>query len=303
MEVLGDIIARGAKVYSDTEALVFKNTRLTYRQLNNRVNRLAHFLLSLDLKGAKHVSILAENCHQYAEVYFGTGKAGHVTIPLNFRLSTKEMADILIDGEAKVLFFEKSFSAVAAELAETAGINNLICIDNRQEGSKYYEELLEAFPDKNPDVEVDENQMAILMYTGGTTGKPKGVMLSHRNLMTTTYDDVIGFPEPMSTCFILPFFHISWWPVPLMLLKGGKVAIVQRPDLPDIMRVIQDEKCEHINSVPTIYAWMLQHPDLEKYDLSSLKSISYAGSPIAPDLSKEAHRQVWQHLLAGLRVD
>ncbi|MFZ5643607.1 MAG: class I adenylate-forming enzyme family protein [Bacillota bacterium] len=289
MEVLGDILERGALVYPDREAMVFKNTRLTYRELNDRVNRLANYLLSLNLAGSKHVAVLAENCHQYAEVYFAAAKAGHVTVPLNYRLSTREMAEIITDAEVKVLFFGKSFASQAGELAEKSGFNSVICFDDRQEGCRYYEELLEGFPGTNPGIEVDENQMAILMYTGGTTGRPKGVMLSHRNLMTTTYDNVMlcNLDKESSTCFILPFFHIAWWPVPTVLFAGGKVVVLERPDLTEILRLIQDEKCRHINSVPTIYNWLLMHPELEKYDLSSLKMMSYAGSPIAPELLKK----------------
>ena len=286
MEVLGDILERGAKIYSDREAIVFSNTRLTYRQFNERVNRLAHYLLSLNLQGFKSVSILAENCHQYCEVYFGVGKAGYVTVPLNFRLSTREMAEIIKDGESKALFFEKAFASQVRELAELTGVNTLICIDDRIESSEYYEDLLERFPATNPEVEVDENQMAILMYTGGTTGKAKGVMISHRNLMTSIFNCIATFNiyGIASTCFVLPFYHVSWWPVPYILAIGGKVAVVHRPDLAEIMKTIQDEKCEWINAVPTIYNWMLQHPDLVKYDLSSLKIISYAGSPISPEV-------------------
>lgn len=289
MEVLGDILERGALLYPDREAMVFKDTHLTYRKINDRVNRLANYLLSLDLKGAKHVAVLAENCHQFGEVYFASAKAGHVTVPINFRLSTREMAEIITEAEVKVLFYGKSLASQAGELAEKLGFISFICLDDRQEGNLYYEELLERFSPAKPEVEVDENQMAILMYTGGTTGRPKGVMISHRNFMTNTMDTVMlsKMDKEFSTCFILPFFHISWWPVPAVLFAGGKVVVVERPDLTEILRLIQDEKCAHINAVPTIYNWMLMHPELEKYDLSSLKMISYAGSPIAPELLKK----------------
>lgn len=289
MEVLGEIIERGSINYPDREAIVFKDTRLTYRKLNERVNRLANYLLSLGLKGSKHVAVLAENCHQFVEVYFAAAKSGHVTVPINYRLSVREMAEIVADAEVKVLFFGKSMASQAGELAEKAGLNNIICFDDRQEVSKYYEELLEGFSGTEPGVEVDENHMAVLMYTGGTTGRPKGVMISHRNLLTSTYDIVLimKMDKEFSTCFILPLFHISWWPIPAALLMGGKVVILERPDLTEILRLIQDEKCQHINSVPTIYNWLLMHPELDKYDLSSLKMMSYAGSPIATELLKK----------------
>jgi len=312
MEVLGDILERGALLYPGREAIVFKDTRVTYKKMNERVNQLAHYLLSLSLTGAKHIAVLAENCHQYAELYFAAAKAGHVTVPLNYRLSIREMTEIVTDSSCKVLFFGKSLASQAGELSQKFAFNDVVCFDDQREDAHYYEGLLPNFANTNPEITVDENQMAILMYTGGTTGKPKGVMLSHRSLMTSTYDNalVFKFDEEPSTCFILPFFHISMWPVLAVMFAGGKVVVAERPDLTEIMRLIQDEKCQHINSVPSIYNWMLMHPDLGEYDLSSLKIMSYAGSPIAPELLKKLiHKfgsvffQIYGMTEAGLITD
>jgi long-chain acyl-CoA synthetase len=143
--------------------------------------------------------------------------------------------------------------------------------------------------DTEPVVEADENDLAVLMYTGGTTGLPKGVMMSHRNLMTAVLSATIamGFTKDDATCFVLPLFHVSFWPALCALLVGGKVAINRKPDLNGILKLIADEKCTHINAVPTLYGWILQFANVDAYDLSSLRSITYAGSPMPVEVLKQ----------------
>jgi long-chain acyl-CoA synthetase len=118
-------------------------------------------------------------------------------------------------------------------------------------------------------------------------------MMSHRNLMTAVLSATIamGFTKEDATCFVLPLFHVSFWPALSALMVGGKVAINRKPDLNSILKLIQDEKCTHINAVPTLYGWLLQFADVDAYDLSSLHSITYAGSPMPIELLKQCIRK------------
>jgi long-chain acyl-CoA synthetase len=300
MQVLGDIPRKGARLHRDSECLVFEGKRLTYKELDERVNRLANYLLSLELNSFKHIAVLAENCPQYVEIYFAVAKAGYVTVPLNFRLAPNELANILKDAEAKVLFFGQDYADTAREIAPGAGIGILVSIEGSEKGCLRYEELLANSPATDPEIAVDENQMSILMYTGGTTGKPKGVMLSHSSVMTAMLDLTLTYryDRNETTCFILPMFHAAVWPVFCALIAGGKAAILRRPEITKILELLQEEKCTHINAVPTIYNWLMEHPDLDKYDLSSLRKVSYAGSPIAPGLLRKMIKKfgniLWQ---------
>ncbi|MGB9498804.1 MAG: class I adenylate-forming enzyme family protein [Dissulfuribacterales bacterium] len=283
MITLGDIVRKGAIRFPDCEAVVFENTRLTYKELNERVNRFANKLTEKGYKKGDRLVILSENTHKYLEVYFAAAKNGMSVTPLNFRLSDSELEHIIKDSEAACLIVGQGYeSRISAMREKLSHIRDWITLDNEQKGFLFYEELIQNGAGHEPAVDVDENDMAILMYTGGTTGLPKGVMLSHRNLWTVFINFAISlrFTQDDITCFILPLFHVSFWPAMTILMFGGKVAVVRRPELVEILKTIANEKCTHINAVPTIYAWLLQLPEIDDYDLSSLRCMSYAGSPM-----------------------
>ena len=290
MYTLGDIPRRSAIMFPEREAAVFEDVRLTFRELNQRVNQLAHSLTGMGYQKGDRVAILAENTHKYLEVYFAAAKLGMSVTPINFRLSDSEILHIVNDSEATGMLAGDGYEERAYVLkGDLPGIKKWIALDSPVGGYLFYEELIRDASTEEPAVEVDENEMAILMYTGGTTGLPKGVMMSHRNLMTAIVGLTlnIGFTKDDITCFILPLFHVSFWPTLSCLLMGGKSVITRKPDLGEILRLIQDEKCTHINAVPTLYGWMLQLPDLDTYDLSSLRLITYAGSPFPPETLKQ----------------
>lgn len=289
MKRFSDIINKAAKLYGDREAVVFEGTRLSYNTLNTRVNKLANYLVSLNLPGAKHVAVLAENCHQYLEVYFAAAKSGHVVTPLNYRLSVGELIEIIKNAESKMLFYGQGYGDIAREIAAQTGIDKLVCIESAEHGSNCYEDLIAAFTDTEPTVEVGENQLVVLMYTGGTTGKAKGVVISHRNLLIAALSSSLQFKFSSrdSTLLVLPMFHIAFWSIYPMMLAGGRVVIQRVANLTQTLELIQSEKCTHINAIPTLYNWMLQRPDIDTFDLSTLKSITYGGSPIAPELLKK----------------
>ncbi len=325
MYTLGDIPRKSASICPDFEATVFEGVRLTHRQPDKRVNRLANALVAMGYQRGERVAVLAANTHKYLEIYFAAAKLGMSVTPLNFRLSDQEIAYVVEDSEADSFFVGDEFEQKALSLrGELGNIRDWIALDNRTEGAAYYEDVLEAASDQDPDRDVAENEVAVLMYTGGTTGLPKGVMLSHRNIMTAAIAAVagFGFRNDDATCFVLPLFHVSFWPALAVLLVGGKVVINRKPDLGEILRLIQDEKCTHINMVPTLYTWLLEHPGLDSFDLSSLRYMSYAGSPFPPEVLKRCIKkfgpifaqgygmtealggtglQPWDHVLEGER--
>ncbi|MBU0993225.1 MAG: long-chain-fatty-acid--CoA ligase [Proteobacteria bacterium] len=299
MYTLGDIPYYGSIHFAERTAIVFEEKRLTYRELNKRVNRLAHALLDMGCKKGDHLAVLADNCSKYMEVYFAAAKIGVRVCPQNYRLSDQELVYIINHGESTTLMVGDGFEVKILELKpQLKGITRWISMDNELDGFHDYENILKNSSDAEPDAEkfnIQEDDLAILMYTGGTTGLPKGVMLSHRNLMTAALTNAMivatEFPSlekdtPFSTCYVLPVFHVSLWPITATMIMGGKVVINRKMDLGEILRLVQDEKCAHMNLVPIIYGWLVDLGDTSKYDLSSLISLSYAGSPFPPEVLK-----------------
>ena len=290
MYTLGEIPRRSALLWPDKTAVVYEDVRLTYRELNERVNRLANALLSLGTVKTDRLAVLSENTHKYLEIYFAASKLGISVTPLNFRLADAEIEHIVKDSESTVFFVGDGYEERAKSLQSAlTGIRIRVAMDNQVEGFQFYEDMVAGASSEEPGLDPGEDEMAILMYTGGTTGLPKGVMMSHRGLMTATAGAALmcGFNRHDITCFVLPLFHVSFWPAFAVLFVQGTVVVNRKPDLNGMLKLIQDEKCTHINAVPTIYGWMLQMADVDAFDLSSLRLITYAGSPFPPELLKQ----------------
>lgn len=294
MYTLADLPRRGAILHGTRTAVVFADTRLSYAELNRRVNQAAHALAGLGLQTGERLAILSDNSARYLETYLAAAKLGVSVTPLNTRLGDDELDHIVNDSQAVAIVagdgYEKRASAL---LSSVRALRLGLSLDNHFDGFTGYEDALAHAPDAEPDPEryqVSEDDMAVLMYTGGTTGMPKGVMLTHRNVMTAAIANALGleFTKNDATCFVLPIFHVSWWPILTLLLAGGKVVINRKPDLNEILRLIQDEKCTHMNAVPTLYGWLMDMAPVGSYDLSSLRVLTYAGSPMPVEVLKRA---------------
>ncbi len=297
MYTLGDLPRNGATFYPDSTAVVYDDTRLTYREFNNRINRFANALVKGGYKKGDRICVMADNCSKYLEVYFGAAKIGVCVTPINIRLEEKELVYIINHCEATMFVVGDGLEERAASMKDKlSSIKEWISLDNPVEGFQDYEKLLAGSSDEEPDQDihdVQEDDLAVLMYTGGTTGLPKGVMLNHRNCMLSGLTAAIGmeFTRRDSTCYVLPVFHVSWWPILAIFFVYGKVCINRKPNLAKIFELIQNEKCTHINLVPTIYGWLVDNPDVGKYDLSSLRICSYAGSPFPTEVLKKCIRK------------
>ncbi len=294
MYTLADLPRQGATLHGDRTAVVFEDMRLTYAELNRRVNQAAHALSGLGLQPGERLAILSDNSARYLEIYLAAAKLGVIVNPLNTRLGDPELDYIVKDSEAVAIVAGDGCEKRASALLSSAPALRLgLSLDNHLDGFSGYGEVLAQAPDAEPDRErcqVSEDDLAVLMYTGGTTGRPKGVMLSHRNVMTAAIAAALalGFTKNDSTCFVLPIFHVSWWPILALLLVGGKIIINRKTDLNEILRLVQDEKCTHVNAVPTIYGWLMDMAPVGSYDLSSLRLLTYAGSPMPVEVLKRA---------------
>lgn len=297
MFTLGDIPRIGALQYSDKEAVVFGDVRLTYRQLNNRINRLSQAINALGYHKSDRVAILSDNSHKYLEVYFAVSKLGMNLVPLNSMMPDSDLIRIINDSEATILFAGDGYEDCVDRIrGDFLRIKDLIFLDHERQEYRYYEALLENASEQEPGVPVDENELLMIVYKNGLTSSPRGVMLCHRNVMTTaqTTADMLELSADDTGCFVLPFYQTEVFDVFSMMMAGGKVAINSRADANEILRLIQTERCTHINLLPAMYDWLQRCPALDKYDISSIRMMLYTGSPFAPDILEQCVRKFWK---------
>jgi long-chain acyl-CoA synthetase len=305
MYTLGDIPRCGAILWPDNIAVVFEGKRYTYKQFNERINRFANFLIKAGCKKSDGLAVMADNCAKYLEVYFAAAKIGMRVTPINVRLGDDEIFFIVNDSEPTCFVVGDKYEEKVKQMkGSIRNIKTWVTLDNPVPGFLDYDKLLDLQTASEPDEDtynVQEDDLAILMYTGGTTGIPKGVMLSHRSVLIAGITSALanGFTEDDSTCFVLPIFHVSWWPILSLLIVGGKVCINREPNLDTIFKLIEDEKCTHMNLIPTIYGWMVDWPSVEKYDLSSLRILTYAGSPFPTEVLKKCIRKFGNKFAQG----
>ena len=277
---------RATKLYGSTIGVVDGEKRFTYAEYNRRVNQFANALLSIGLKKGDTVSFLTYNSYQLLEAYYAVPQANGVLNPINIRLSPSEIEYIFNHAEARVLCFHQDFLPVIEQIKPNLKkVNRYIIYEPKEtcEWADEYESLLKnaSFEFEVDLSSVDENAVVELFYTSGTTGDPKGVEITNRSLYLHTLDAIIGFQvsDKDALLHVVPLFHVNGWGTPQFLTAvGGKHVMLRKVDFEDMLRLIEQEGITKILGVPTIFNGLLQHPNLKKYDLSSLKEVIIGGA-------------------------
>jgi long-chain acyl-CoA synthetase len=289
MQTFKELLNRNAKEYPDKTALVFEDKRYTFKQVNQRINSLINALASMGVKKGDRVALLAYNCSQYFEV-FSVIKAGMVCVPLNYRSVARELVYLINNSEANTLILEKEFvNTILPIRNEIPGVNNFICLDAAVENMASYEQLLSSFPPDEPTEDVKTDDPSILFYTSGTTGRPKGAVHTHKSLLAEAAAVGQNFtPDDIALC-VMPFFHVAGSAVYLFpaFASGATVVIHKKFEETPILETIEKEKVTYICLVPAMIIRLLEHPDLDKYDLSSLRTIVYTGAPMPFEMLKQ----------------
>lgn len=293
--LIGDMVTRAARWFPDKEAVVFEETRLTYREFNERINRLAHALLKMGVKSQDRVVLICHNSNHYAESVFAIAKIGAVSTNLNWRLSPKELAFLVDDSEAKICLFSNRFAHLFDPMCEQLK-NKLtfIAIDGAAgEGMEDYEKLIENQPTDEPDVSVSMDDVVLQLYTSGTTGRPKGVMLTHNNMFANAISTLIEMEmtRDINVLGLLPIFHVAVFVLINLVLVGGKVTFVHSFDPAEIMGLIDKEKITAVGFTPVIFKFLLDHPDTKKYSLKSITQVIYATAPMPVELLKRSMKK------------
>jgi fatty-acyl-CoA synthase len=280
--------------------------RYTYAEFGERSRRLAGAVTRLGIKPGDVVSFLTYNTHHLLEAYFGVPQARAVLNPLNIRLRPQEIASILNHAESQALFFHNDFTSAIAEMRPNLDtVREFVGLEIDGPApfqTRDYEALLAGSPPLGEDPEVDENSPAEVFYTSGTTGKPKGVVLTHRTLYLHALYTMIAHSTTDADVFlhVVPMFHVNGWGVPhAVTAVGGVHVLLRKIDPVEIFRLIERERVTRLAGVPAIYNALLNHSDIERWDLGSLRLATTGGAPASPVLIKAMEEKLGCEAMVG----
>ncbi len=286
---VGYLLYKRAMLSPKLEALVVGDVRRSYRELNERSNRVANAMLKMGIKRGDRVAVLALNEPEYLELYYGLGKIGVVLVPLNFRLAPPEVAYIANDCKAETFVFGKEFAPVVEAIRDQIPAETFLAImDTPPDWAQSYEAVIGAAPTDEPGHVGGDDDTLTILYTSGTTGRPKGAELTHKgyyhnsvNLKATLGD--IGNRLLMP----LPLFHIgALAPVP-MCAHFGQTMIIQRAFEPAaFLKLIQTENISWFGSVPQVLMFLRSVPEFETFDWSTIKLALVYAAPVPVTLIK-----------------
>ncbi|WP_409254078.1 fatty acid--CoA ligase [Bacillus sp. SCS-153A] len=295
---IGKIFELTVKKYPEKEALydVRKDLRFTYRQWNDEVNRLSNALIKEGVKKGDRVTAFLFNTEELGTTFFACAKIGAVFNPINFRLMGEDVAFILTDAAPKVVLFEKAVEPVIASIEKRFPHIAFWFIDKESPAyaASYHEKVQSAQPAEIA-VDIQENDLYSIMYTSGTTGRPKGVMHTHRDMAeqsliviaaTKLNENDIGLvAAPMFHCAEL---HCAFLP---RIHAGGTNVLLHHFVPGKVLEVIESEKTTKFFAAPTMWNMLLQE-NLKDYNLQSLKLGLYGGAPMAPSLVHACHEKL-----------
>ncbi len=289
---IGTWVEKNALLYPDKQALICGERAVTYRELDSRVDRLVHALRDAGLGRGDRVAALLLNSIEYIELLFACAKAGCVLVPLNFRLSAPELAFILNDCTPRALFHDPFFgAAVDAVRSQVPSLELLV--ETPAAGGGPYDALLgDARRESGLDAAVGGDDDLLIMYTAGTTGRAKGVVLTHHNCFFQTVNGWAYGNSPVAvTLVVLPLFHVGGLngSVTPMIHIGATTILVPKFDPAEVLEIVEKHKVHGIMAVPTVYQMLLEHPDFATRDLASLAVLISGGAPLPHALIAAYH--------------
>ena len=284
MMFLGDILRRHCVMRPDAVAVKYDGVTTSYRELRENADRLANALIAAGVQHQDHVAILGKNSPEYLTAYFGCANAGAIITCVNYRLADPEFVYVLMNSEANVLLLDPEFLEVWERIkGDVPNITRVVLLGAPANGYDAYADFVAAHPPTAPAAALHEDDVALQMYTSGTTGVPKGAMLTHRNLVTNALG--CSFEITMSTGDInlvtAPLYHMAAGiNVFTTLLQGNSIVLHREFNPPQMLDDIESEGITHSLMIPAMILFIMQMPGVGERDFSSLKQIVYGASPI-----------------------
>jgi fatty-acyl-CoA synthase len=289
-------------------AVVCQNRRFTYAEFGDRVGRLAGALRAAGLKAGDRVAFLSLNCHRLLEAYFGVLEAGCVLLPLNFRLAASELAYILNDSGTAMLFLEEEFVGLVDSFRrDLSTVRSFHQFDGAPRAGwlsdqTYEQMLVSAMPYRGELMMFDENSLAELFYTSGTSARPKGVMLTHRNVYLYAMNIALHHHTRFEDVLLhtIPLFHANGWGAAhTITFMGGTHVMLPRFVPEEVFRLVERERVSELSLVPVMATALVNSPARSKYDLSSVQWSVIGGAASSPVLLRDVEKTLGFKCFSG----
>lgn len=287
---VGDLFANAVRHYAQRVAVKHGGRALTYGDLGGQVNRLANALLGLGLRRGDRVALLMWNCLEYVICDFALATAGLVKVPLNHLLTQNEIAFRIQDSEASAIVCDQSFSRVVLELvAQCPSLRHRICIvDERSqvpESLMAFDRLIGQGSPRAPGVRVTHDDLVGIIYTGGTTGRSKGVMHTHTSMLAIAFSEIVEWDIGRGEVLlhVAPLPHATQFMLLPGFLRGGTHVLMKKYDPDEMMQIVEREGVSWTFLVPTMVYVLLDGPALQNHDHQSLRTVIYGAAPMSPD--------------------
>lgn len=294
--LLSNILAKANRDYPKEEAVKCGHVRYTYSDLHERAMRFANALKNRGLGFPDRIAIIHRNCHHFLESYFAAAQIGAVLVPINYRLTPQDFSFILKNSGSKALITEAGLLKSVAPSIEDYPDMDLVVVTGQAEGTDMenaysYEEIIEDEMSAEPfHLDTNDTEMAQLYYTSGTTGKPKGVPLTHRNNYVHAVNTVeeIQLTSKDRWLHVSPMYHLAdAWSTWAITMVGGAHIFVPEFQAGRVLETIERDKVTVSNFIPTMLNKLVNHPEAHSYDCSSLRLIMSGGAPIAPEIVRK----------------
>lgn len=287
---VGYMLTRRALVTPDRIGLVCEDVRLTFAEMNERANRLANAMTALGVGRGDRVGLLALNVVEYYDMMFGLGKIGAILVPINYRLAGPEMEFNLSDCEAKVFVFGAEYIEIVDSFRNSIPVKDFVAIaDNPPEWAVSYDSIIGPASTEEPELAGEDDDTLTILYTSGTTGRPKGAELTHAYYFWSNVNLLATVGETGNSFLVaLPLFHIGALAGPPLCVHIGAKSVLLRTFEPQrFLELLQEENINAFGSVPALLMFLKFVPDFEKYDWSSVKVILVYAAPVPVNLLNE----------------
>jgi acyl-CoA synthetase (AMP-forming)/AMP-acid ligase II len=291
MLVIGDIVRLNAKRYPDKKAVIMGDDYLTYRQLNNVANQLSNALLAQGVKPGEKVALLSHNSMEFPIVNYAVAKCGAVLVPVNFRFKEKELVHTILDSGAETLFFGEEFMPLVEKSRRglPPTVRFVPLSGEPLETGMTMKKMIEGMSSSEPGVHVDPASAAAIMYTSGTTGTPKGVLMSHASLLAVNTGVIVegDLDHKDISLIVVPLFHNGGLNILLQpSLQMGATAVIMGKgfDPEEFLDAISRYNVSLTLCVPTQLAMLINSPGITGHKIPSFKKLWYGSSAISPDV-------------------